>query len=128
MTEDTLYEIHLKLQDELWEEAKGGVDFITHCSHNYNDNSCDCRKPSVGQWKQHLKFGGHAVLEASKKNFWMVGDMVSDMVFAENIGAKPIFLTCGLSSYSDCLHTMATCVMSLDLPLAVNYILKESAE
>lgn len=48
LTEETLYEIHKKMQKEL-KDVGAGIDKIYYCPHNWDDG-CECRKPRPGMF------------------------------------------------------------------------------
>ena len=84
-TEETLTEIHQKMQDEL---AKAGarVDAIYHCPHHPEDG-CDCRKPGTKLPLQAAK--EHQIdLESS----FVVGDLEMDIQMGKAIGSKTILV------------------------------------
>lgn len=53
LTEETLGEIHQKMQEDL-KAVGGGIDRIYYCPHNWDDG-CGCRKPKPGMFFQAQK-------------------------------------------------------------------------
>jgi len=92
---------------ELFNEAflgflkKSGVEIkaTLYCPHGPDEN-CDCRKPKTRLVDEWLLRDG---VELDKTNSWMVGDKLSDMEFADNLGIKGILIsTSKVSATSDC--------------------------
>lgn len=54
LTEDTLTQIHEKMQSELRQETGYQIDAIYYCPHNW-DEGCECRKPKPGMLYQAQK-------------------------------------------------------------------------
>jgi imidazoleglycerol-phosphate dehydratase/histidinol-phosphatase len=66
--------------------ASQGIEFdaICICPHFKHEN-CDCRKPSIGMVREYLNT--HTI---DKSASFMVGDRVTDLEFAENLGITGI--------------------------------------
>ncbi len=123
LTESMLHNIHVKLHGLLDSEG-AKADYITWCSHKHDCDHCICRKPKTGQWLGHVR--NNPEINGAPLRY-VVGDMVSDMKFATNIDATPIFVTCGLNSVSDALYGgLGACVVALDLSWAVEYIFRSN--
>ncbi len=86
MGEFELAEVHRHLR-ALVTDAGGRIDAIYHCPH-LKEANCTCRKPATGMAWQALQDFPDMDLE----NAWMVGDSVSDMVFAEKMGFRKVFI------------------------------------
>ena len=57
------------------------------------DDGCDCRKPRPGLFLQAAdRFG------LDLKRSYVIGDMVSDILAAQAIGARPVLVLTGLGS------------------------------
>ncbi len=54
LSEDTLIQIHEKMQKELQQETGYQIDDIYYCPHNWDDG-CECRKPKPGMLYQAQK-------------------------------------------------------------------------
>ena len=88
LTEETLAQIHRKMEDEL---AKHGakVDAIYYCPHHPDDN-CECRKPKL---KLFLQAAKELVIDFSLS--YVVGDMQMDIEAGKALGCKTILVTTG---------------------------------
>lgn len=62
----------------LLKEFNSTLDFMVYCPHSPED-ACDCRKPSIGMWKQLCSFA-----PLQPKRTIMVGDKVEDIQLAYN--------------------------------------------
>lgn len=77
---------------------------IAYCFHKSEDN-CNCRKPRIGLLKEFLDAN---INKIDFSNSWMVGDKISDMQFALNLGVqKKILLN---SKYHDLLYLDSTII------------------
>lgn len=54
LTENTLGQIHKRMQEELKQETGYQIDAIYYCPHNW-DEGCECRKPNPGMLYQAQK-------------------------------------------------------------------------
>jgi histidinol-phosphate phosphatase family protein len=73
MSEETLGEIHERMQSMLRERTGHAFDAIYHCPHDTGDG-CDCRKPLPGM----LLRAAHD-LDLDLPASWMIGDSESDI-------------------------------------------------
>src|SRR5271169_6848870 len=77
--------IHEALQKHLAQQA-AHIDAYYFCPHDKNE--CNCRKPKTGLFEQAFQdFPG-----ASATNSVVIGDSLSDIEAARNIGASSIFI------------------------------------
>jgi len=77
--------IHEALQKHLAQRA-AHIDAFYFCPHDKNE--CNCRKPKTGLFEQAFQdFPG-----ASAKNSIVIGDSLSDIQAARNLGAPSIFI------------------------------------
>lgn len=85
-TEETLNQIHKKMQDEL---ALYGatIDGIYYCPH-HPDGKCDCRKPETALF--HKAAAEHNI---DFKSSYMVGDMPLDIAAGKALGCNAILVT-----------------------------------
>jgi D-glycero-D-manno-heptose 1,7-bisphosphate phosphatase len=86
MTLEQLEEIHQKMSKEIF-KAGGRIDKIYYCVDNFD--SADCRKPNTGM-------GLIAKRDFPEINFnksIMVGDSISDMIFANRLGMKSVYIS-----------------------------------
>lgn len=70
--------------DTIREETGATFDFVKMCPHIPTDG-CRCRKPKIGMIQDEIRSGDITLGESI-----MVGDQVSDVVFACNAGIIPI--------------------------------------
>lgn len=82
MSEDTLQEIHQKMQNELKEQTGFEIDDIFYCSHDWNEG-CDCRKPKPGLFYQAQK-----KYSINLRGNIMIGDDDRDMEAGNAAGCK----------------------------------------
>jgi imidazoleglycerol-phosphate dehydratase / histidinol-phosphatase len=61
-----------------------GIDFeaVCICPH-YEREGCDCRKPKIGMLREYL-----AATSIDKARSYMIGDRVTDLQFAANLGLR----------------------------------------
>jgi D-glycero-D-manno-heptose 1,7-bisphosphate phosphatase len=81
----TLHAIHEEFQQQL-ARADAHIDGFFVCPHD--KNSCECRKPRPGLFLQAQK--RFPALTAARS--LMIGDSLSDIEFAKNLGMKAIFI------------------------------------
>jgi D-glycero-D-manno-heptose 1,7-bisphosphate phosphatase len=93
---DLVHELHALLQRELKEEADATLDAILFCPH-YSQGivpeftiNCECRKPKIG-----LIDRACTLFDIDLSRSFMVGDMCSDMEFANRAGIKGILVRTG---------------------------------
>lgn len=85
MTEENLHIIHTNMQQAI-EKAGGKIDAIFYCTDI--DNASPNRKPNPGMAHQaKAKF-----LQIDFNKTYMVGNKMSDMLFAKNAGIKSVFV------------------------------------
>jgi D-glycero-D-manno-heptose 1,7-bisphosphate phosphatase len=79
-------ELHSRLQQHL---ARYGakIDAFYYCPHDDADQ-CDCRKPKAGLFRRAFRDFG----DASRENSLMIGDSISDIEGARNLGMASIFV------------------------------------
>jgi D-glycero-D-manno-heptose 1,7-bisphosphate phosphatase len=79
--------LHSRLQQHL---ARHGarIDAFYYCPHD--KNQCDCRKPKTGLFQQAFR----DFPEAAPTNSLVIGDSISDIEAARNLGIPAIFI-CG---------------------------------
>jgi D-glycero-D-manno-heptose 1,7-bisphosphate phosphatase len=77
--------IHAELQQHL--AAHGAhIDAFYYCPHE--EDQCDCRKPRTGMFEQAFRdFPG-----SSRANSLLIGDSISDIEAARNLGIPAIFI------------------------------------
>ena len=103
MTEESLEEIHEKMQREL-AEVGATIDQLYICKHGWDDN-CNCRKPKPG-----MLFDAQKDNSLDLTKCYVVGDDERDEIAARAAGCKILRVN-----------------ESFDLMDAVNQILKEDA-
>jgi D-glycero-D-manno-heptose 1,7-bisphosphate phosphatase len=81
-------ELHARLQQHM---ARHGarIDAFYYCPHDDRDQ-CDCRKPKSGLFRAAFR----DFHDASPENSVMIGDSISDIEGARNLGMASIFV-CG---------------------------------
>ncbi len=86
LTEETLTQIHAKMQQEL-AETGAGIDYIYYCPHDW-DEGCLCRKPKPGMFYQAQKD-----LSLDLTECWMLGDDERDMHAGGDAGCRCMYIT-----------------------------------
>ena len=86
---ETLTEMHDKMQ-KLLAKHGGHVDAIFFCPHT-NDDSCECRKPKNGMFKEILKRFDLDTLAGIP----VVGDSLRDLLGGVSLGAEPHLVLTG---------------------------------
>ncbi|WP_345780605.1 HAD-IIIA family hydrolase [Sulfurihydrogenibium sp.] len=88
MSEEDLNNIHKNML-KILEKNEIFIDAIFYCPHDYVIEDCNCRKPKIG-----LALKAKEIFpDINFVKSVMVGDSKSDMEFAENIGAKKVFIS-----------------------------------
>ncbi|MDD4993947.1 MAG: HAD family hydrolase [Paludibacter sp.] len=85
MTEDTLKDIHSKMQTEI-ENCGGRIDQIYYCTDLSNESQN--RKPNSGMAFQ----AKNDFPNIEFQNSIMIGDSLSDMEFGNRLGMKTVFI------------------------------------
>jgi len=106
ITEDDLSKIHNHLIKEV-EKLNGRIDAIYHAPQLESENSI-MRKPNTGM--AYLAQKEFPSIDFSKSI--MLGDSISDMEFAENLGMNGLFI--GKSNKYNCIESLN------DLSLKIN--------
>lgn len=115
-----------KLDKVLKEIKKEGItlDEVYCCPHTKEDN-CECKKPKIGLVSQ-----ANNTKEIDMSKCYVIGDMgISDMVLADNIGAKKILVLTGagkgsLGEFRNTWSNIGTDYIAIDLLDAVKWIQK----
>ena len=79
--EEQLLQFNREMAERLSKQG-ATIDDWRYCPHHPADN-CTCRKPKTGMVVDILEGSG---------TFYMIGDSKSDMLFAQNIGAKGFWI------------------------------------
>ena len=88
--EEDYYAVNNKL-DELLYKFNAGIDAYYFCPHNPDSNyKCLCRKPGTALFEDIKK-----IYKVKFQYSWVIGDKMSDMNFAKNIGLKSILVKTG---------------------------------
>ncbi len=87
MSEKDLEDIH-KFMLEKITDAGGRIDAIFYCPHDYEKEQCNCRKPKIGMVLKAKEM----FPEIDFKKSIVIGDSLSDMEFAINIGGIGIYI------------------------------------
>lgn len=84
-TSEDVDSLHHRLQQHLAEHG-ARIDAFYHCPHD--KDQCDCRKPKPGLFQQAFR----DYSEASPANSLVIGDSLSDIEGAHNLGMPAIFI------------------------------------
>ena len=85
LTEETLAEIHHKMQADL-AKIGAGIDAIYYCPHNWEEE-CECRKPKPG-----MLFQAQRDFSLNLRECIMIGDDERDMHAAHAAGCRGILV------------------------------------
>ena len=85
LTEETLAEIHHKMQADL-AKIGAGIDAIYYCPHNWEEG-CECRKPKPG-----MLFQAQRDFSLNLRECIMIGDDERDMQAAHAAGCRGILV------------------------------------
>ena len=88
-------DIHMEILEKI-HYSKYSVIGSCICPHLETDN-CDCRKPSAGMCDFSERVFGMGL-----RNTYMIGDRITDVGFAANIGAECLYLGSTSVEYSKC--------------------------
>lgn len=122
--------VHQKMNQLLLDEGNAKLDGIYYCPHHkdgivepYNI-SCDCRKPNTG-----LVERAALDLDIDLSSSFMVGDKISDVELAKNVGASGILVKTGYGrgelEYFQDRWTVQPDYIAEDLYEAVKWILNK---
>jgi len=87
MTKEDLNEIHKNMLD-IFNQEGIKIDGIYYCPHDYEKETCNCRKPKIGMALQAKK----DFPEIDFKKSIMVGDSISDLEFGNNAKMISIYI------------------------------------
>lgn len=116
LTEETLGEIHARLQELLSREGTK-LDGIYHCPHTPEDD-CPCRKPAPG-----MLYRAAEELGIDLSRSYMVGDMTTDIEAGKRAGCFAILVRTGFGG-SDGRSDSEPDAVCDDLPSAADFILQ----
>ncbi len=117
--EEALEAIHKRLLSLLSERGIS-IDGIYHCPHLPEDG-CGCRKPKTGLVERALKDMG-----IDPDSLYVVGDKISDLELAHNIGAKAVLVLTGQGRESLAeLGEDHKCQVAKDLLEAAKWIVED---
>lgn len=91
LTEETLAQIHKKMEDEL-AKHNARVDAIYYCPH-HPDEECECRKPKTALFHKAAK---ELLIDFTES--YVIGDMEEDISAGKAIACKTILVTTGPNS------------------------------
>ncbi len=95
--EETFWPIHNKLLEIL--EGEGIRFKAVHIDKTFPEENSPNRKPAIGMVKEYLT-GDYDI-----KNSYVIGDRITDVDLAKNIGAKAIYFSTEKNEYADlCSH------------------------
>lgn len=100
-------------------EAGASVDALYWCSH-HPDQGCECRKPGTGLVARAVD-----ELQIDAAGSYVVGDKVSDLELAANIGARGVLVLTGKGAAEAEKLSSPAAFVARDLKEAVDWILDE---
>lgn len=116
MSEEAVREIHEGIKMDL---AKSGVllESIFYCPHR-PDEECSCRKPQQGMFLELLER-----FPVEPERSWMIGDKLTDLIPAEQLGFRTILLHSPLRAIPENLSKV--CAVKNDLYEAAQHIIED---
>lgn len=84
-SEEDVKKLHVFINSEL-RKHNAWVDKFYFCPHS-PDEGCDCRKPKIALFKRAIKD-----FDVDIKNSYIIGDKISDVLPAEQLGCKAFLL------------------------------------
>lgn len=100
-------------------EAGASVDALYWCSH-HPDQGCECRKPGTGLVARAVD-----ELQIDVAGSYVVGDKVSDLELAANIGARGVLVLTGKGTAEAEKLSSPAAFVARDLKEAVDWVLDE---
>lgn len=100
-------------------EAGASVDALYWCNH-HPDQGCECRKPGTGLVARAVR-----ELQIDAVGSYVVGDKVSDLELAANIGAKGVLVLTGKGAAEAEKLSSPAAFVARDLKEAVDWVLDE---
>ena len=114
-----LKRIHAKMTDAV-ASAGGRLEGIYHCPHK-PDEGCGCRKPAAGLVRQMERALGYSARGAP-----LIGDKLSDLQLARNVGARPILVRTGHGAITLSELTYSNVDVFADLAQAAKALIREA--
>lgn len=108
-----------KRLEEILKKDGAHLDGIYYCLHHPDDN-CECRKPKIGLVEKAKKD-----LHIDLNKSYIVGDKISDIEIAQNIGGKGILVLTGKGKDEEKKIKQKPCYIAKDLSDAVEWIIKD---
>lgn len=103
--------IHQDVRSQL---TRNGVNIHRWFICPHAPNSCDCRKPAIGHFKDWHKY--------DSSGSWVVGDKLTDMQLAANLTCQGVLLRSKYWSFADTFPRAVKQTVA-DFPAAVSFIL-----
>ncbi len=117
--EATLARIHEHMRDRV-RAAGGELAGVYHCPHVPEDG-CECRKPRPGLFRALERDLGITVREAP-----YIGDRISDVEAADNVGARAMLVRTGTGATTEALLGGRDVPVFDDLAAAARNLLEET--
>ena len=118
-TKEAVDAVNKRLEEILIKEG-AHIDGIYYCPHHPDDN-CECRKPRTGLLQM-----AKDDLDIDFKKSYVVGDKLSDVEIAQNIGSKGILVLTGMGKDERKKINHRPSHIANDLRDAVEWIIKDS--
>ena len=115
----TLERIHARMSEAV-AAAGGQLSGIYHCPHKPQDG-CGCRKPAVGLVRKMERALGYSARGAP-----LIGDKLSDLQLARNVGARPILVRTGYGATTLAAPDDSTVEVYADLAQAAAALITET--
>ncbi|MDT7828084.1 HAD-IIIA family hydrolase [Pricia sp. S334] len=91
----------IKLNQSIDKKTGSFIDYFYVCPH-LNEDNCVCRKPKTG-----LFFYALEDYPIDFQNSWMIGDSVTDIIPAKELGLRTILISSGSNPIAD-IHIEST--------------------
>ena len=117
--EATLAKIHEHMRERV-RAAGGELAGVYYCPH-VPDDGCECRKPRPGLFRALERDLGVTVRGAP-----YIGDRISDVEAAENVGARPMLVRTGTGASTEALLGGRDVPVFDDLAAAARSLLEET--
>lgn len=117
--EATLAAIHRHMRERV-RAAGGELVGVYHCPHLPEDG-CECRKPRPGMFRALERELGVSVVGAP-----YIGDRLSDVEAADNVGARPILVRTGTGAATEAVLGRSDVPIFDDLAAAARSLLDET--
>ena len=121
LSASALERIHARMSGAV-AAAGGRISAIYHCPHTPADG-CECRKPAAGLVRRMERDLGYTARGAP-----LIGDKLSDLELARNVGARPMLVRTGYGATSQAVPKDFAVDIFANLAQAAEALIREAVQ